>query len=501
MTTSIWQNDPARTASSPFFEAGPLGGRAQVSPSDAKWRIALDAIVVFGAFSIAGFVDLLMSGRDTRGSWEALFHQVLTWNFVAYFCGFCVLLVATNCYLNVYSCRAVGKLFNELRLTVQACLISGSIFLSIVYLARAEEISRRFILIGIGLVTIGVGLRRVIRHVVLPRVSNRLIGAHNVMVLGTDTSAYILRRYIDHIQPLGYAFSGFPELLGGKLGNETYQDIAGTVDELFKQVHMRFVDEIFISNRYAPAVILSVLDRASLHGVGLRLIHDIGEFLPQETPLEYLGDCATIPLHRGHHQKRALLFKHVFDIAFALIVVVVLSPLFLVIAIAIKLDSPGPILYASERIGRKKRIFRCFKFRTMIQDADQLRATLMEKNERDSILFKMSDDPRVTRVGRLLRRYSLDELPQFLNVIRGDMAVVGPRPALNDEVEKYEISHLRRLNIKPGITGLWQVQARTDPSFSRYVALDLAYIENWSVLLDLEIILRTIGVVFRGTGF
>jgi len=178
----------------------------------------------------------------------------------------------------------------------------------------------------------------------------------------------------------------------------------------------------------------------------------------------------------------------------------VLAPVLLAIAIAVKFDSPGPILYESERLGKKARVFRCIKFRTMVRDADRRRAEIMHMNERQGILFKMSNDPRITKVGRLLRKYSLDELPQFVNVLLGDMSIVGPRPPIASEVRQYNLAHLRRLDVTPGITGLWQVQARQDPSFDSYISLDVAYIENWSVWLDIKIILRTIGVVFAGTG-
>jgi lipopolysaccharide/colanic/teichoic acid biosynthesis glycosyltransferase len=172
----------------------------------------------------------------------------------------------------------------------------------------------------------------------------------------------------------------------------------------------------------------------------------------------------------------------------------------LAVAIAVKLDSHGPILYFSERIGKKGRVFRCTKFRTMVRDAEIRRADVMHMNERDGVLFKISNDPRITGVGRFLRKYSLDELPQFWNVLRGDMSIVGPRPPLASEVREYKLSHLRRLDVTPGITGLWQVQARQDPSFDSYISLDVTYIENWSIWLDFKILARTVGVVLAGTG-
>jgi exopolysaccharide biosynthesis polyprenyl glycosylphosphotransferase len=195
-----------------------------------------------------------------------------------------------------------------------------------------------------------------------------------------------------------------------------------------------------------------------------------------------------------------LMFKWIFDIVFSILVLTLLSPLLLAIVIAVKLDSPGPVFYCSERIGKKGRVFRCTKYRTMVRDAENRRDELMHMNERDDVLFKISNDPRITPLGRFLRKYSLDELPQFFNVLRGDMSIVGPRPPLASEVKEYKLSHLRRLDVMPGITGLWQVQARQDPSFDNYISLDVTYVENWSVWLDLKILARTVAVVVAGTG-
>lgn len=179
---------------------------------------------------------------------------------------------------------------------------------------------------------------------------------------------------------------------------------------------------------------------------------------------------------------------------------VVLSPLMLCIAAAVALDSPGPVLFVSRRVGKNGKIFSCLKFRTMEKSAAQQVKDLLHRNERDKILFKITNDPRVTRIGKWLRKYSLDELPQLWNVLCGHMTLVGPRPALAHEVEQYQPGHWRRLSVTPGITGLWQVNARTDPSFERYVALDLEYVDRRSFWLDMRILFRTVGVVMRGTG-
>src|SRR6185437_4038646 len=165
-----------------------------------------------------------------------------------------------------------------------------------------------------------------------------------------------------------------------------------------------------------------------------------------------------------------------------------------------RLDSPGPAFYCAQRVGRKGQKFPCWKLRTMVANADALKRELRATNQRSGPFFKLSADPRVTRFGRFLRKSSLDELPQLWNVIRGEMSLVGPRPHPVDDYQLYDLEHRRRLEVRPGITGLWQVKARRDPSFETNMTLDLAYIENWSLLLDFKILLLTLPAVLRATG-
>ena len=209
---------------------------------------------------------------------------------------------------------------------------------------------------------------------------------------------------------------------------------------------------------------------------------------------ESLRSEARWTLRLEHHAKRG------FDIVFSLLALVFILPVLLMITILVKMDSEGPVLYVSERIGRNGKRFRFLKFRTMVQEADSLRGALLHLNERRGNLFKMSNDPRVTRLGRVLRRYSLDELPQFFSVLTGHMSVVGPRPCLTSEYARYTKEQRRRVEAVPGITGLWQVEARRDPSADAYFKLDIYYVEHWSLWLDIKILLKTVAVVFSGTG-
>ena len=195
-----------------------------------------------------------------------------------------------------------------------------------------------------------------------------------------------------------------------------------------------------------------------------------------------------------------LAMKRTLDVALSVAALIALTPLFAAILLMVRLDSSGPALYRSRRAGKNGRIFTCYKFRTMRADADEIKPLLRSRNERKGPFFKIAADPRVTRVGRLLRRYSLDEIPQFWNVLRGEMSLVGPRPHPLDDVERYQAEHFLRLQVRPGMTGLWQVSARSDPSFQRSMALDSEYIERWSLGLDVRILFRTLPTVLQGSG-
>jgi len=202
----------------------------------------------------------------------------------------------------------------------------------------------------------------------------------------------------------------------------------------------------------------------------------------------------------GRHARWQFAIKRGLDVAGALAVLLVTLPVWMIVALAIKLDSPGPIFFIQPRCGRYGRTFPFLKFRTMVTDAEARKAGLRAQNEKSGPVFKMQRDPRVTRVGRILRKYSIDELPQLLNVVAGHMSLVGPRPPVPAEVEKYELDHRGRLSMRPGITCLWQVSGRNEIEFEDWVKLDIEYVERWSLLLDLQILLATFPAVISGRG-
>jgi exopolysaccharide biosynthesis polyprenyl glycosylphosphotransferase len=259
------------------------------------------------------------------------------------------------------------------------------------------------------------------------------------------------------------------------------------------------IDEVIIATRDSE-VAQAAIREALRNRLDVRVVPDLFGSDREASELENLAGVPLVKIYEQVLPEWTLAVKRIADVVVAATGLVALSPLMLAIAVAIKVNSAGPVVYRAVRVGRKKRKFTCYKFRTMVPEADAAKEELRARNERDGAFFKISDDPRITRAGRFLRRYSLDELPQLWNVLRGEMSLVGPRPHPPDDVERYCVEHLQRLDFVPGITGLWQVTARRDSSFERCVTLDVEYIQRWSLALDLQILWKTIPAVFQGSG-
>ncbi len=388
---------------------------------------------------------------------------------------------------------------HEQRMTVQASLTAGLLLCGTLYLMKGYAVSR----IAVGLmVLLAMGLtmvRRALWRKVMQRRYLEGLETRNVLIVGVGRVAHALRNHLEALRHMGFRFKGFIALNAAD-SESGDADVVGDLQNCLDIARSLFVDEIYFSTPADKNAIMALVENARGAGVDVRVVPDLYDGLAWNAPVEYIGQFPTIPLHRREFPRGAFLIKRVIDVVVSALGLVLLWPVMLAIAIAVKLDSPGPVLYCSDRIGRKGVKFSCYKFRTMVQDADAKREELLHKNERDGVLFKIDQDPRITKLGRRLRKYSLDEIPQLWNVLVGDMSLVGPRPPIAAEVEQYELSHLKRLDVLPGMTGLWQVEARQDPSFDSYISLDTAYVENWNLMLDLRILARTIGVVFGGTG-
>ncbi len=276
--------------------------------------------------------------------------------------------------------------------------------------------------------------------------------------------------------------------------------VLGHVDDLEWLARAEFIDEVILALPDRPDRARQAAVIALRNHLDLRAVPDLPPTFWPDAATDRIGDVPVVTLHRELLPSAALFLKRLLDVAGAAAGLLLLSPLMVAIAVLIRMDSPGPVFYAAERIGTKGRPFCCFKFRSMVAGSDRLKENLRQQNQRQGPIFKIEDDPRITRIGRILRHYSLDELPQLWNVLRGEMSLVGPRPHPIEDVDRYELHHYRRLDVKPGITGLWQITARKSPSFELNMHLDLTYIESWSLLLDLRILARTVRVLFAPEG-
>ncbi len=388
---------------------------------------------------------------------------------------------------------------HEQRMTVQASLTSGLLLCGTLYLSNGEAISRVVVALMVVFTTGLLCLRRGLWRGMVYRRFRAGVETRNVLIVGAGRVGHALRNHIESLQHLGYCFKGFVAL-SEREAESGGADVIGDARNCLSLARSLFVDEIFFSVPADKHLVISMVEEARVAGIDVRVVPDLYDGLAWNARVEYIGQFPTIPLHRRDFPIGGILVKRVLDITVSSIALVAGLPVMAAIAVAVRMDSQGPVFYKAKRIGRKGRAFPCYKFRTMVRDADKMKADLEHMNERDGVLFKIANDPRITKVGKVLRKYSLDELPQFYNVLKGDMSLVGPRPPMASEVERYDLAHLRRLDVLPGITGLWQVEARQDPSFDSYISLDTAYVENWNLLMDLRILARTVGVVLSGTG-
>lgn len=330
----------------------------------------------------------------------------------------------------------------------------------------------------------------------------------HLLILGLGERSRSLAARIQASPELGYKIVGFVATDESDVGNsdivpaETAIPLLGTLADLQRILEAGTVDEMMIclnaEERFS--VVTRVVRLGRELGVVVRLLPSSADArLLERLHVEMFDGKLVVTLFRERFLFQ-LLAKRVIDVSISFFLLILLSPLMLCIAVLIKLTSPGPALFVQERVGMNRRRFRLYKFRSMVVDAEQRRAGLESLNEMDGPVFKIQNDPRITRVGAFIRKTSIDELPQLINVLAGDMSLVGPRPPLPSEVQKYEWLFQRRLSIKPGLTCLWQISGRNTISFSHWMALDASYVENWSLWLDLKILLCTIPVVLFRKG-
>lgn len=315
------------------------------------------------------------------------------------------------------------------------------------------------------------------------------------IVVGAGETGQALARLLDANEDYGYFVLGVLDE-----DNHDNPRMLGKIGDLARVAASRRIDTVFVTRETDLAHLRWLSLQGARHGFRVHLVSDPSHVGSGVDALNWLGPFPILPLHDVPYSQWTLWLKRAIDVVFSAAALLMLLPFFPLVALLIKIDSSGPVFHRSSRVGKGGKHFICHKFRTMVVGAESMQEALWHLNEREGVIFKLSNDPRVTRVGKFLRKYSIDELPQFWDVLVGYMSLVGPRPPLSTECEKYTADHMARLAVTPGITGLWQVAARKDPSFDSYIRLDLEYVQKRSLALDLKILMRTIPLVLKGTG-
>jgi exopolysaccharide biosynthesis polyprenyl glycosylphosphotransferase len=413
------------------------------------------------------------------------------------------LLLAVYCLMTFWSCQSFDlygglRLHPPLFLVQQVSKAVGIVTLllsALLYMTGTSAVPATVVLIS-GLLNVAVfsGWRlwagsRADRRIRAGQLERK------VLIVGYCDLGRAVENYLTSNPEFGYRVLGYVDHVPS-----TDAKILGTIGDLASIARAHFADEILVTLPPGSSAAQELAAQVQQLRVDVKAILDFGEgwAIPPEMPR--IGQLPAVLLHREPIPAIALLTKRALDVTLATLALIAALPILVIAALAIRLESAGPVFYGATRVGKRGRFFRCYKLRTMVANADELKKGLLHLNERQGPFFKIEKDPRITRLGHWLRKYSIDELPQFWNVLKGDMSIVGPRPHPVDDFRQYTPEHMRRLDVAPGITGLWQVTARRDPSFERNLRLDLDYIENWTPALDIKILLRTFSAVLSGGG-
>lgn len=411
-----------------------------------------------------------------------------------------VLWLAAASVMTVYGSYRTRGLRTEL-FRVAKALTAVAMGVAALGFAQKGDASRLLVGIYLALSLACLGVNRVAIRWIARSARRRGFNTRRYAVVGDGgpTARAIVRTMSAHPE-WGYEFAGY--VVDGEAPDALdRRKLLGDLDDLERLLKTAVLDEVIfaVPGERLPAIAELVLVCEEL-GVSARVCMDLFAARIATRAVEDLDGIPLLALSTVPQDALALAAKRALDLAISFVALLVLSPLLAGVAIAIRLDSEGPVLFRQRRVGRNGREFTLLKFRSMYRDAEARLEVLKARNEATGPVFKMRDDPRVTRVGRFIRRTSIDEFPQFWNVLRGEMSVVGPRPPLPSEVQQYQRRHLRRLSVKPGITCTWQVSGRSGIGFDRWMELDLSYIDNWSLWRDFKILARTIPAVLSGRG-
>jgi exopolysaccharide biosynthesis polyprenyl glycosylphosphotransferase len=394
------------------------------------------------------------------------------------------------------------SLFNQAYMIFRGTVTSVAALYVLSLLYRQVLYSRLIFAYAGILILVMLTIARAVENQVIARLRQRGYGVQQVLIVGAGETGRTIMRNIVAQPELGYEVVGFlddkPERGGRDFGR--FKGLGGT--DQIPQVIARYpVDTVIITLPWLyHRKILGIMAQCERAKVAVKIVPDLFQMSLSDVDIDDLNGVPLIGIKTVSISGWNLAVKRFMDIVVAVLGLVFLSPAMLAVAILVRLDSPGPVIFRQTRIGRGGRPFTVLKFRSMRAGAEEEKPALTDLNEASGPLFKIKEDPRITRLGGFLRRASLDELPQLYNVLRGEMSLVGPRPHLPEEVEQYQEWHKKRLRTWPGLTGLWQVSGRSDLTFDEMMLLDIYYVENWSLLMDLRIALKTIPVAILGTG-
>ncbi len=384
---------------------------------------------------------------------------------------------------------------------LRATLVQLALTLSLLFLFKLPDVSRLLLVVVFPSLAAAAILTRIAVRQILVLARDHGRNVRYMLVLGANSRAQAFADLVESHPELGLVVLGHLKADKSDAGVVLGRPLLGMLDDLEQVLHSQIVDEVAICLPFSMEnLIEQAVYTCEQEGKVVRIPVAPIERVLTAARLESIDGIGVYSLANGPDRVASLALKRLMDVVGAGLVTVLMSPVMLTLALAIKLDSKGPVFFRQERVGLHGRPFQVVKFRSMCSDAEDRLLNLLADNEINGHAFKLANDPRTTRIGRFLRRTSLDELPQLWNVLRGEMSLVGPRPPLPSEVARYDVWHRRRLSMKPGMTGLWQVGARHEPEFDRWVEQDLEYIDSWSLWLDFKIIARTVPAVLIGTG-
>jgi len=459
-----------------------------------------DGLITAASFAIAYFIwnfirinTILGVGQEILLSWDVLW-KVL---------GLSVVWVIVLDRLKGYTHQRFTSIHKEFSLVFKATTIGVFVFFASFFIFRFQYVPRTYIFIFSIINFVCLAFEKMILFRIAEIIRKKGKNRKKILVVGTGNEAITFVKTVKKNMAWGLDIVGFLSNKDEEREQTLFgKKILGTFSDVPEVLHEKIIDEVIISvsDEEFP-LIKEVLETCEREGIQVRLNSDFFGHLVKRVSVDYIHSLPIVSFYSTSNDEWALYLKRFMDLFISAFLLIFLSPLFMLIAVLIKLTSKGSIFYEWNVVGLNKKPFRSWKFRTMVQDADLLKEMLMKMNEMKGPVFKIKKDPRVTKVGWFLRKFSLDELPQLWSVLIGDMSLVGPRPAGPHELLQYESWQRRKLSVKPGITCFWQARGRGKINdFDEWAKLDLEYIDNWSIWLDLKILLMTIPAVLSGRG-